>query len=130
MSRFLDTNILVYAFLADDPRRGAAERLLAEGGVVSVQVLNEFANVARKKLGWPCADVEAALKLVRGHVEAVQEMTVAVHEAGVSLACAHKLTVYDAMIVAAAQAAGCAQLLSEDLQDGRIFGALSVSNPF
>ena len=48
MKPFLDTNILVYAALSDDPRRPTAERLLAAGGTISVQVLNEFANVARE----------------------------------------------------------------------------------
>jgi predicted nucleic acid-binding protein len=50
---FLDTNVLVYAVLSDDPRRQVAEQSLAAGGTVSVEVLNEFANVARNKLKRP-----------------------------------------------------------------------------
>ena len=66
MKPFLDTNVLVYAVLSDDPRCPTAERLLAAGGTISVQVLNEFANVARGKLKWPWPDIEAMLVLVRG----------------------------------------------------------------
>jgi len=47
---FLDTNVLIYALAKDDPRRSCAEELLAAGGVISVQVLNEFVSVARRKL--------------------------------------------------------------------------------
>ena len=59
--RFLDTNILIYAIVQDDPRTPVAETLLIEGGVVSVQVLNEFAAVARRKLGMPWKEVTEAL---------------------------------------------------------------------
>src|SRR5271156_5790524 len=60
------TNVLVYAVLSDDPRRPIAERLLAAGGTLSVQVLNEFANVARSKLKWSWPGIETTLALVRG----------------------------------------------------------------
>ena len=55
MSVFLDSNILIYALVQDDPRQASATTLLAEGGNVSVQVLNEVANVAHRKLKmlWP-----------------------------------------------------------------------------
>jgi predicted nucleic acid-binding protein len=51
---FLDTNVIVYAFTSNDPRSGTAETLLAAGGVVGVQILNEFVNVAHRKQrrGW------------------------------------------------------------------------------
>ena len=52
VDRFLDTNILIYAFASGDKRSARAEALLAEGGVIGVQVLNEFTSVARRKLGW------------------------------------------------------------------------------
>ncbi len=51
VKRFLDTNILIYAFATDDPRNEVAEDLVAEGGIVSIQVLNEFAKISRHKLG-------------------------------------------------------------------------------
>ena len=51
-NRFFDTNVLIYAFAADDPRNFRAEELLSEGGSIGVQILNEFTNVTRRKLQW------------------------------------------------------------------------------
>jgi predicted nucleic acid-binding protein len=125
---FLDTNVLVYAVLSDDPRRPAAERLLAAGG--TVQVLNEFANVARTKLKWPWIDIEATLALVRSRSDRVRDISVLTHEAAIALARDHNLAFYDALIVAAAIEAGCDTLFTEDMQHGRKFGSLTVVNPF
>ncbi|MFZ2154576.1 MAG: PIN domain-containing protein [Bradyrhizobium sp.] len=130
MRPFLDTNVLVYAALSDDPRRPTAERLLAAGGTISVQVLNEFANVARGKLNWPWFDIEAMLALVRDRCRHVSDISVATHEAAVALARDHSLSFYDALIVAAALEAGCDTLFTEDMQHGRKFGGLTIVNPF
>jgi predicted nucleic acid-binding protein len=127
---FLDTNILVYAVLSNDPRCQAAERLLAAGGTISVQVLNEFANVARTKLKWPWPHVEATLSLVRSRSGRVRGISVATHEAALALARDHGLSFYDALIVAAAIEAGCDTLFTEDMQNGRTFGDLAIVNPF
>ena len=51
-SRFFDTNILIYAFAAGDPRSAKAEALIADGGVIGVQVLSEFVKVTRRELRW------------------------------------------------------------------------------
>src|SRR3954468_17867922 len=98
MRPFLDTSILVYAVLSDDPRRTTAERLLAEPNTISVQVLNEFANVARSKLRWSWPDIEATLALVRGQSRRVRDILVSTHEAGLALAAEHGLSFYDALI--------------------------------
>jgi predicted nucleic acid-binding protein len=127
---FLDTNVLVYAVLSDDPRRPTAERLLAAGGTISVQVLNEFANVARGKLNWPWLDIEATLALVRSRSRRVRDIAVSTHEAALLLARDHGLAFYDALIVAAALEAGCDTLFTEDIQHGRKFGSLTIINPF
>jgi len=127
---FLDTNVLVYAVLSDDPRRPTAERLLAAGGTISVQVLNEFANVARGKLNWPWLDIEATLALVRSRSRRVRDIGVSTHEAALLLARDHCLAFYDALIVAAALEAGCDTLFTEDMQHGRKFGSLTIINPF
>jgi predicted nucleic acid-binding protein len=127
---FLDTNVLVYAVLSDDPRCPTAERLLAAGGTISVQVLNEFANVARGKLKWSWLDIEATLTLVRSRSGRVRDLSASTHEAAVALARDHSLAFYDALIVAAAIEAGCDTLFSEDMQHGRVFGGLKIVNPF
>ena len=130
MKPFLDTNVLVYAVLSDDPRRPTAERLLAAGGTISVQVLNEFANVARGKLNWPWLDIEATLALVRSRSRRVRDIAVSTHEAALLLARDHGLAFYDALIVAAALEAGCDTLFTEDMQHGRKFSSLTIINPF
>jgi len=128
---FLDTNVLIYALAQNDPRAAAAERLLLTGGRVSVQVLNEFVSVARRKLAMPWPDVKAALADVRRLCGDPIPVDIGLHEAGVTLAEQHNLSLYDALVVAAAQAARCEVLYSEDMQDGRRFdGGLRVENPF
>jgi predicted nucleic acid-binding protein len=130
MKPFLDTNVLVYAVLSDDPRRPVAERLLAAGGTLSVQVLNEFANVARSKLKWPWLDIETTLALVRGRSGRVRDISVLTHDAALALARDHGLAFYDALIVASAIEAGCDTLFTEDMQHDRKFGRLAIVNPF
>ena len=129
-SRFFDTNILIYAFAADDPRNARAEALLADGGVIGVQVLNEFTNVARRKLRWQWAQIEAALAVIDELLGTARPLTAAIHARAVVLARDHDLSFYDALIVAAALDAGCDVLCSEDLQHGQRFGTLRVENPF
>jgi len=127
---FLDTNILVYAFTTNDPRSARAEALVAEGGVVSVQVLNEFVNVSRGKLQRPRQEIEDALGALETLLDAPLPLTPEIHKAGMSLARDHKLAFYDALIVAAAVHAGCSVLYSEDLQDGRAMEGVTIRNPF
>jgi len=127
---FFDTNILVYAFASNDPRSTRAESLIAQGGVIGVQVLNEFTNVTRRKLRWQWSQIEASLAVVEELFGPVAPLTTAIHAKGVELARDRGLSVYDALIVAAAQDAGCQLLFSEDLQHGQKFGTLTVENPF
>ena len=129
-SRFFDTNILIDAFAADDPRSARAEALLADGGIIGVQVLNEFTNVTRRKLGWQWKQVEAALAVIEELLGPARPLTVAVHMQALALARDHKLPFYDALIIAAAIEARCQVLCSEDLQHGRKFSALLIENPF
>ena len=128
--RFFDTNILVYAFAAHDPRGVRAESLLADGGVIGVQVLNEFTNVARRKLAWDWQQIAAALDVIEDLLGAARPLTVAIHAQAVRLARDHTLAFYDALIVAAAIDAQCRVLLSEDMQHDRKFAGVTVQNPF
>jgi predicted nucleic acid-binding protein len=128
--QFFDTSMLIYAFAANDPRNARAESLIAQGGVIGVQVLNEFTNVTRRKLRWQWDQIEASLAVLEDLFSPVAPLTTALHARAVVLAREHELSVYDALIVAAAQDAGCQLLLSEDLQHSQKFGKLSVENPF
>ncbi len=128
--RFFDTNILIYAFAAGDRRSTKAESLLAEGGVIGVQVLNEFTNVVRRKLGWGWPQVDAALGVIAELTGPALSLTTDIHTQAVKLARDSALSFYDALIVAAAADAGCRVLCTEDLQHGRKFGGVTIQNPF
>lgn len=128
-ANFFDTNIALYLLSGDATKADRAERLLAKGGTISVQVLNEFVAVARRKYDVPWAAVEDTLAALR-HVCRVEPLGIEVHESAVALCKRHRVPIYDACIVAAAMQAGCTTLYSEDFQSNRKFGSLQVINPF
>ena len=126
---FFDTNVLLYLLSADAAKADRAESLLADGGTLSVQVLNEFTSVALRKLEMPVAELREILDPVRGvcHVEPVTEDT---HDRAMALVERHAFSFYDALLIAAAPRAGCARLYSENLQHGQLVDRqLSILNP-
>lgn len=128
---FFDTNILVYATVKGDKRSAIAIDLLAAGGVVSVQVLNEFVSVARRKLKWAWPDVINTLSDFEVLVGIPRSLSPSTHEMALEIAQRDGLSIYDALIVASAMEAGCRTLFSEDMQHGRVFaGQLTIRNPF
>lgn len=129
MSAFFDTNILVYA-QQKGVKADKARALLAAGGVLSVQVLNEFAAVASRKLGKAWDEIGEAIDDALAVVDPPLPLTVALHAAAREIARDHRCGFYDALILATALDAGCDTLFSEDFQDGRAFGALKIVNPF
>lgn len=126
---FFDTNILLYLLSSDAAKADAVEALLAEGGSISVQVLNEFASVASRKLGMSWSEVKDALGSIRAVCE-VEPLGVATHDHALEIAARYGFSIYDAMIVASALGAGCETLYSEDLQDGQVIEKLTIRNPF
>ena len=128
---FFDTNVLIYAIAQSDPRGSRAEALLAGGGVVSVQVLNEFVSVTRRKMRMPWKDVTEALDALRVLCPSPVPITISVHETGLKIAEDHGYEIYDALVIAAALEAHCVTLYSKDLQNGQIIGGkLTIRNPF
>jgi predicted nucleic acid-binding protein len=128
---FIDTNVLIYAIAQGDPRSTRAEELLASGGVLSVQVLNEFVSVARRKLLMSWNDVTQALDAFRVLCPSPLPITIETHEAALKIAQNHGYHIYDALVVATALEARCATLYSENLHDGQtIDGQLTIRNPF
>jgi predicted nucleic acid-binding protein len=126
---FFDTNILVYTATSDAKKQRAAD-CLRRGGCASVQVLNEFVHVARRKLRHDWPQIEFALGLFHAALDDVVPVTLNTHAGAVSLAREHGLPFYDALIVVAAIEAGCDTLFSEDMQHGRTIGGLAIVNPF
>jgi len=128
---FLDSNILIYAALQPDERSEAARLLLTKNGRISVQVLNEFASVARRKLKRPRPEIDVALADMLVVFPNPMPLTLATHKAALGLATRYDFAFYDALIVASALEARCATLLSEDMQDGLLVEArLTIRNPF
>lgn len=126
---FIDTNVLVYLASADADKAARAEEIVARGGTVSVQVLDELANVARRQMLLSWDETKELLATLRRLV-AVVPVTVETHERGLHVAERHEISVDDAMIVAAAAIAGSDVLLTEDLQDGAVLDGVRISNPF
>ncbi len=126
---FFDSNVVLYAFSTDAAKAGVSEALIRRGGTISVQVLNEVANVARRKmkLGWK--ETRTLTDTLRALFE-VKELTLETHERGLELAERFGLSVFDGLIVAAAQLADCTRVYSEDMQDGLKIDALHIKNPF
>jgi predicted nucleic acid-binding protein len=132
---FLDTNVLVYAYDSTDPRKQQiAQRLLvkalADGTAISGQVLGEFAAVLFHKLSPPAPpenvrtvlEALAPLRLIPTDGEMVHRV--------VEIRAAYGLHFYDALVVAAAERAGCARIWSEDLASGEKYFGVLVENPF
>jgi predicted nucleic acid-binding protein len=126
---FLDTNVLVYALVGDPTFAERSLSLLEAGGTVSAQVLNECAHTLRRKFqaGWP--QVAQASERMR-ELCVVVPVAEETHALGLALAQRYSLSVYDGMIVAAAQLAGCTVLYSEDMHDGLVIDALTIRNPY
>lgn len=128
---FLDSNVLIYCFTDKDPRQERALELLERGGVVSVQCLNEFASVTRRKLKMDWGQIGLAFQQIRRLSVQIISLDLDVHRLGLEIAERHRLAVYDGMIVAAALTAGCDTLCSEDMHHGLVVdGRLTVLNPF
>jgi len=125
---FFDTNVLLY-LLAAEAKADRAEALLASGGTVSMQVLNEFASTAFRKLKLTWPEIREVLAGVRATCDVVP-VTVAIHEKGLAIAERYQFSFYDSLILAAAQEAGCRIVYSEDMQHGQVVASVTVRNPF
>lgn len=127
---FFDTNVILYAFREGDRRSLIAEELLSKGGVLSVQVLNEFVSVARRKLHRNWAEVRQALKVLRVFCPEPIPLTVEIHERALQLAEKYGYSIYDSLVIAAALDAGATTLYSEDMQHGQEMEGLAIRDPF
>ncbi|BBK33817.1 putative nucleic acid-binding protein [Stella humosa] len=126
---FFDTNVLLYLISKDTAKAGRAEELMASGGTISTQVLNEFASVAFRKgrLSW--LEIREVLSTIR-RLCRVTTIDVDMHDEAIRIAERYRFSFYDALIVAAALSAGCSTLYTEDLNDGQLIEAVTVRNPF
>jgi predicted nucleic acid-binding protein len=127
---FFDTSVLLYLLSGDSHKADRVEQLLAERGTISVQVLNEFAAVALRKLRMQLRDIREILDTVRA-VCRVEAVSVAIHDRGLAVNERYGFSLYDSMIVSSGLLVGSEVLYSEDLQHGQVIdGQLRVVNPF
>ena len=129
-SGFLDSNVLIYAFTTDK-RAAKAQDLLQTRPTISVQGLNEFANVARRKLGMGWQEVRDAISALRLLCPTILQLDLATHDAALRIAERYGYSMFDALVVASALQANSETLWSEDMQDGMVVdGRLRIANPF
>jgi predicted nucleic acid-binding protein len=121
--------MLVYAQQMDG-KGDRARALFAGGGKLSVQVLNEFTAVSRRKQRRDWREIDEAVADVLTMVDPPLLLTLDLHNSARALAQDHRLSFYDALIVSTAIEAGCDTLFSEDMQHGRSIGGLAIVNPF
>jgi predicted nucleic acid-binding protein len=133
---FLDTNILVYAFDTHDPQKqGKAQKLLTvgieqENLVLSVQVLGEFFNAATRHIPQPLTPDEVGEIINTLSVLPIQEVDLAMVNRAVDTHKKYQISYWDSLIVSAAERAGCTEIITEDLSDGRSYHDIRVRNPF
>jgi len=127
---FFDTNVVVYAFSSGDQRGQIAYESLTQGGVVSVQVLNEFTHTARRKLDMSWPEVTAALGAIRSLCPQIVPVTIGLHEDALAIAERFGYRIFDSLIIAAAIGSGCNTLYSEDMQNGQVIDGVTILNPF
>jgi predicted nucleic acid-binding protein len=127
---FADTNIVVYAVGQDSDKRTKARQILAQGVIVSSQVINETVSVLTPKQG---ANLVAAHEVAESLLELCEVAPVdesTIREA-IRLVRRYRLSHWDSLIVVAALLAGCEKLYSQDMQHGQVFDEqLKVINPF
>ena len=132
---FFDTNILVYSADESDKRKQKIATALIKGainsgnGVISTQCLQEFFNVAQKKLS---ISKKAAKELVEYFANniSVVEISVPLILSAVDISIKSQFSFWDSLILSAADDTGCATVYSEDLSDQQIIGGAKIQNPF
>jgi predicted nucleic acid-binding protein len=133
--RFLDTNIFLYSISRDAAETAKRERAIAlidaDDNALSVQVLQEFYVQATRPGRADALPHDIAAALIRTWLRfRVQEITVPIMTRALEIKAAHRLSYWDAAIVAAAGALGCAELHSEDMAHGRAIEGVTIINPF
>lgn len=127
---FFDTSVLLYLLSSESEKADRIEGLLAVSGIISVQVLNEFASVAIRKLTMSWADVREILDTVRT-ICRTEPLTADDHDRAGEVMERYKFSFYDSVIVASALRAECRILYTEDLQHGQLIERqLKIVNPF
>jgi predicted nucleic acid-binding protein len=129
LSHFVDTNIVVYSVLGG-PKALRAANVLRDS-MISVQVLNEYANVGLRKLGYDAATLDLQIGKIRSQVEKVRVIDEETHDLARAIVFRYQLSFYDSVLLASALLADCHTFYSEDMQHGLVIeDQLTIRNPF
>jgi predicted nucleic acid-binding protein len=126
---FLDSNVILYLLSADAVKADTAEKLIAQQPTISVQVLNEVTSVCLRKLQLQWPETLDLLNAIKANCKVVP-LTLDTHSKALEVAQQHRLSFYDAHIVAAAIDSGAHTLMSEDMHHGATIQGLRIQNPF
>jgi len=126
---FFDSNVLLYLLSPEPSKADLVEMLLPDGGMISVQVLDEFASVATRKFHKTMHETRRLLNSIRAVCDVVAA-DIETHELGLDIAKRYKFSVYGSMLVAAAIQAKCTNFFTEDLHHGQKIGGMTIRNPF
>jgi predicted nucleic acid-binding protein len=126
----IDTNIAIYGFL-EEKKSAKANQLIRGGPSISVQLLNEFANVSIKKNIANGRNLDQAIDDIIACVASICPLTVEINAEARRLHYRYQISIYDALMLAAALADNCTTFYSEDMQHGLIVNdRLKIVNPF
>ncbi len=129
---FIDNNVIVYGYsrLELMKREKALSIVLEPDAATSIQVLNEFSNVMRKKFKEPYSMIRLAVEEIIAGLE-IFPIDVSTIQSAIDLGESHGYSHYDSLILATALQNGCTKLYSEDFHDGQLInGTLKIINPF
>jgi predicted nucleic acid-binding protein len=129
MINFFDTNVLLYVVGPSSLKSEHAKDLIGGGGVISVQVLNEFIHVSRRKLRMDFFEIETALEFFKSSLEVVP-LSIDVQLTALAIARSTNFEIFDCNLIAAAELSNCSVLLTEDLNHGQQVGRVLLQNPF
>ena len=126
---FIDSHVVMYLLSGDIAKANRAQQLLQDGGIVSVQVLNDVTSVCQRKLKMPCQEIDAVIQALTAACVVVP-LTLASHEKAVDISKRYQLSIYDANIIACALITSASKLLTQDMQDGQLIESHVIRNPF
>ena len=130
MRQFFDSNVVLYLLSDNQTKANCCEEIVEQGGVISVQVLNECVNMMLKKLKMARPEVDEFLAVIKSISDIVPQ-SIEVHEGALELLDRYQLSWYDALIVSAAIESDCETLWSEDMNNGLVVNkTLTIRNPF
>ena len=130
MRQFFDSNVVLYLLSDNETKANCCEEIIEQGGVISVQVLNECVNVMLKKLKMTRPEIDEFLAVIKS-ISDIVPLSVDVHESALELLDKYHLSWYDALIVSAAIESDCETLWSEDMHNGLVVNnTVTIRNPF